>query len=69
MCNVGSTPTPTAKLKNSITMSRVIDRIKKIFNPDGFDEYGQPYWYLPSDRKTFSYEEWYKADVEYWKDK
>lgn len=50
-------------------MSRVIDRIKKIFNPDGFDEYGQPYWHLPSDRKTFSYEEWYKADVEYWKDK
>lgn len=50
-------------------MSRVVERIKKMFNPDGFDEYGQPYWYLPSDRKTFSYEEWYKADVEYWKNK
>ena len=49
-------------------MCRVVERIKKRYNPDGFDIDG-PYWILPSDRKTYSYEEWYNADVEYWKNK
>lgn len=43
------------------------NRFSKRFNPDGIDEYGAPYWILPSDRKTYSFEEWYEADVEYWK--
>ena len=49
-------------------MCREAERIKKRYNPDGFEN-GMPYWILPSDRKTYSYEEWYNADVEYWKNK
>ena len=39
--------------------------------PDGFDGYegGAPYWILPSGRKTYDYEEWRRADNEYWKNR
>lgn len=50
-------------------MSKEFDRFKKRFNPDGYDTNGQPYWILPSDRKTYDFEEWFKADEEYWKNK
>lgn len=37
--------------------------------PDGFNGYegGAPYWILPSGQKTYDYEEWRRADEEYWK--
>ena len=37
--------------------------------PDGYNGYegGAPYWILPSGQKTYDYEEWRKADEEYWK--
>ena len=47
-------------------MSKLYERIKKRFSPDGFD-YNGPYWILPSDRKTYDFEEWALADIEYWK--
>lgn len=39
--------------------------------PDGYDGYegGAPYWILPSGRKTYDYEEWRRADNEYWKNR
>lgn len=39
--------------------------------PDGFDGYegGAPYWILPSGQITYNYEEWRKADNEYWKNR
>ena len=47
-------------------MNREVERIKKMFAPDGYEE-GTPYWILPNDRKTYSYEEWARADKEDWK--
>lgn len=39
--------------------------------PDGFDgrEGRVPYWILPSGQTTYDYEEWRKADNEYWKNR
>ena len=49
-------------------MSRELERVRKMFVPDGYDE-GTPYWILPSDRITYDYKEWLSADKAYWKDK
>ena len=39
--------------------------------PDGFNGYdgGAPYWILPSGQETYDYEEWRRADNEYWKNR
>lgn len=39
--------------------------MSKRYNPDGNDSDGTPYWVLPSDRKTYSYEEWAEAYMEF----
>ena len=43
-----------------------MDAWNKRFNPDGVDADG-PYWYLPNDRKTHNFSEWYEADRQYQK--
>jgi hypothetical protein len=43
--------------------------MRKRYNPDGHDSDGTPYWVLPSDRKTYSYEEWAEAYMEFIKNR
>lgn len=50
-------------------MDREIERLRKRTNPDGYENDGTPYWILPSDRKTYSYEEWYEQDRRYYGEK
>lgn len=47
-------------------MSREMERVRKMFCPDGYKE-GSPYWILPNDRTTDNYNEWLDADRAYWK--
>lgn len=59
-CNIG-----VSKWKDnhvsSVSYSWICDKFKW--------QGGAPYWILPSGQTTYDYEEWRKADNEYWKNR
>ena len=44
-------------------------RYWRFFIHDGINNDGEPYWILPSDRKTTDFTEWLQEDDEYRKSK
>ena len=47
-------------------MDRESKRMLKRYHPDGYENDGTPFWILPSDRITYSYEEWCEYDKIFW---